>query len=195
MVYELKTELGYQIRYFQADDEPAIDIAIQPKFNGYHLEGDECTVFDFLALSEEMNNNTSYYPITCECGMPDDAAIYSPLTQTVTEFEIYWDIPIADYRWTVSPEYSELDGVLRLIFDKQQFQQTVLQMNTEARSLVENGVEIATIKPEQFIKLYGSGDYFLDILQTAVVGNPLITHAKVGELHPFGGISATKVFD
>lgn len=197
MLYELKTELNYKIRYFQIDDDPEcpeICIGIQPDFDGYNREGNECTVLDFLALLQEMDNNTSYYPITCECGMPDDTGIYAPLRQTVTDTEIWWDISIEDYQWTVSPEYSEQTGTLRIIFNKQQYQQAVKKMNAELRSMFENGIEIATINPDNFIELYG-GVYNLEELHKALVDYPQTTYARVSTFHPYGGIDNEKIFD
>ncbi|WP_293730014.1 hypothetical protein [uncultured Actinobacillus sp.] len=164
-------------------DEIDISIAVLPDFDGYNREGDECMVFDFWALADNLNKDISYYPITCECGMPDDAAIDAPLNQKVSDKEIIWDIPIKDYRWTIVPQYKELDGTLRIIFDKQDFEQTVLRMNNELRSLLKNGIEITTIKPEQFIDLYG-GAFSLEI---AITNQPHITYAQISSIYPYGG--------
>lgn len=191
MLYELRSKLNYKIRYFQVDDyddEIDISIAVLPDFDGYNREGDECTVFDFWELADNLNKDISYYPITCECRMPDDAAINAPLSQKISNNEIIWDIPIKDYRWTIDPQYKELDGTLRIIFDKQHFGQTVLRMNNELRSLLKNGIEITTIKPEQFIELYG-GTYSLE---TAIANQPQIAYAQISSIHPYGGYDNAK---
>ncbi|PJG82321.1 hypothetical protein [Caviibacterium pharyngocola] len=197
MIYELRTKLNYKIRYTTINTNPIeISVIVTPDFNGYNQGGNECTVFDFLALYEKMDKNSSYYPITCECGFPDDAGIYAPISQKLTETEIYWDIPITDYPYTLSPEYSKLEnGTLRIIFNKQQYQQTTKQIVTLLKSFIESGIEISTIKAEDFISVYSGANYFTEVINPLIIQNTQLTHIKLHELHPYGGIDIEKIFD
>lgn len=166
MLYELNIEFNYQIRYTQIDDDSLeIDLIVSPDLKCYDKERDECSVFDFFALYEEMDRDSSYYPITCECGCPDDTAIYAPINQKVTDSEIYWDIPIIHYPSVFNIESQHLeDGTLRLIFNKQQYQHTILQMISQIKLFITNGIKISTIKETDFINLYGSAYFFQRLL-------------------------------
>ena len=147
MIYELKTELRYRLcisSFLYDDGLVELDICAKPDFEAYNNEiKDDCVVLDVDVLLSllELEGERQCYPMTCECGWAEDVGINAPLLYQMTDTEIYWDIPVEKYTDIIKTTYAE-QGIdtLRLIFNKTDYSETVVNLARKLKYLSENGI-------------------------------------------------------
>lgn len=163
---ELPSVFKYHIRYAMVhvdSDEPqhaGVCLNVTPDFCGYNTHVlDDCVVMDLSVLLHilKMCGTEKHYLLTCECGDAEDVGIMSPASITVTATEIYVDFSVDDYLDILVPEYTEQKGeTLRIVFNKNQYEATVLELMQILKKLYLEGVVIDSLTERDFTRAYGS---------------------------------------
>ncbi|MBP4134417.1 hypothetical protein [Gallibacterium anatis] len=190
MPIELLTEFKYKIRAsmftFWSEDDIEITLQATPAFLSYNQDiTDDCVVLDIheLVASLKISSPAKSYLLTCECGYADDVGITAPILLTHTKEYIYWDLDITHYRAILSLPYAEIpEGILRLIFPKQQYRNAIIRLVKTLQHFILNGVEIDLLEPQDFTRTYGAAALVESIKQE----HPQLKFISVDEINPHG---------
>lgn len=163
---KLRTKFDYRIRYSMLHTKPdgslSVTVNVVPAFEGYNENmDDDCVVMD-VAVLESLNTlqgRECCYPLTCECGDPEDAGITEPVLATAEGNELRWQFPVMGYEGVFESKYAEeAEDIICLRFDKHQYSEALASLKASLRQLRKNGVAVDQLSKEDFTRAYHSWD-------------------------------------
>ncbi|TNH22793.1 hypothetical protein [Testudinibacter sp. TR-2022] len=187
MFIEQHTKLNYRILFssitFWDNDNLTLHVQVAPNFIGYNPSiENECVVLDVLELIDTLSTDGKGYLLTCECGYAEDSDILSPLTKNSDDKYIYWDLDIKSYRTILSHPLSKREsGTLRLIFDKNEYRDSIIEMMSELQKIIREGIAASSLSKKNLTNTYGLKDNFHNIIKNY----PHITHLPVENINPY----------
>lgn len=188
MYIDLFTTFNFTIRYpyfIDHGDEVTLDIVVTPNFEGIskNLE-DDCLILDIHTLIKCLNLTTPIidYPLTCECGDPKDIGIEKPMKIYQKNQQLFWEADISAYQDILSTFYQDRhQDTLRLIFSQEQFHKQVVNLIQTLKVMIQKGIPLKQIHPDDFTKSYGSAHQLSILLER----NPVINHLMINEIKPY----------
>lgn len=165
----LPAELDYRIRYSMfhfLDDQPeSLSIQVQPQFTGCRVHfDDDAVVYNLYNLIESCRQEGNWYLLTCECNYADDIGIYSKIQVSHDSSSIIWNIHTPDYISIIDEEWNTRAQYLQLIFNKNQYCQTVCKLIEDLQEKIRSPVSLETLKATDFTKSYNDIAIHQDLL-------------------------------
>jgi hypothetical protein len=128
-----------------------------PGFTDYRLLQHE-QVLCIRSLVESYRQPDLYYPVTCTCGVPDDAGFNRPARVLHKGSQIIWEADVEHWRDALHSDFA--NGPLhpiqtvRWVFEREQYRQDINRLQLDMRAHIER------INPETFKTFWLSDKYY-----------------------------------